>query len=346
MNPFPRTVSVRTDHSAHGLMLKAGERYVVEDPTLAHLLNLGIAGDIGWVQLQNNPGKRVLISRTGGFGDILFCTPLIRALQARGLDVSFSCVPSYRDALSGVDVNFVPYPIPFWELAKGYDRVIWLEGVIEFAEDPSKHAVDLIAEAAGEELRQGKHCSYRVAPADAELASKKYPRTGCKRIGVQLAASAPSRTYPRELMMTVLVELLQKGHEVFLFGRPGEIKINTPHPRLINTSLDSPSFAQSCAILSTCDVVLAPDSALCHIAGALDVPTIALYGPFPWRARTAYAPSIRALTGNLPCAPCYWHGRGSEFPPRGPCARTSRCEALATISPDRIVRELLKASGA
>ena len=337
----PRTVTLLKDHSAHGMTLCAGERYVVEDPTLAHFLNLGIAGDVGRIDLPSETG-RVLISRTGGFGDLLFCTPLIRALQARGLDVSFSCVPTYRDALGGVAVDFVPYPLTMSALAS-YGRVIWLEGVIEFAADPSRHAVDLIAEAAGEELTQGKHCSYQVAPADAEWAAEKYPRTaGTRRIGVQLAASAPSRTYPKELMMTALSELLRRGHEVYLFGRPGEIQINTPHPRLINTSADSPSFARSCAVLGTCEAVLAPDSALCHIAGALDIPTIALYGPFSWRARTAYAPSVRALSGNLPCAPCHWHGRGGAFPPSGPCAQTGRCEALATITPDRIVRELTK----
>jgi ADP-heptose:LPS heptosyltransferase len=338
----PRTVTLLKDHSAHGMTLRAGDTYVVEDPTLAYLLNLGIAGNIGWVRLQNNPGgRKVLISRTGGFGDILFCTPLIRALQASRLDVSFSCVPTYRDALSGVDVKFVPYPLPFSELSENYDRVIWLEGVIEFAERPFQHAVDLIAEAANKRLTEGKHCSYRVSEEDAKWAREKYPKSR-KRVGIQLAASAKSRTYPRELMMQVIQTLVLKGIEVYLFGRPSEIQINTPHPLLKNIASESESFSKSCAVLATCDAVLAPDSALCHVAGALDLPTVALYGAFSWQSRTSYAPSVRALSGHLPCAPCHWHGRGSEFPPGGPCARTGRCEALATISPDRIVRELLR----
>lgn len=343
MTPSPRTVTLLKDHSAHGMELRAGETYVVEDPTLAHLLNVGVASDVGRTDLPEGNG-RVLISRTGGFGDILFCTPLVRELQAQGLEVSFSCVPHYHDALAGVGVEFVPYPLTMSAVAD-YGRVIWLEGVIEFAHDPSTHAVDLVAEAAGEMLTQGKHCSYRVAPADAEWANQKYPRTEAKRIGVQLAASAVSRTYPRELMMTALSELLRRGYEVFLFGRPGEIQINTPHPRLINTSADAPSFARSCAALATCDAVLAPDSALCHVAGALDLPTVAVYAAFPWKARTAYAPSVKALTGHLPCAPCAWHGRSGPFPAGGPCFKTGRCEALATISPERVVRELEKSVG-
>jgi len=342
MTPKPRTVVLTQDYAAHGMNFRAGEAYVVEDPTLAHLLTLGVAGEVGRTELPQGDGGRVLISRTGGFGDILFCTPLIRSMRARGLSVSFSCVPHYRDALAGVAVDFAPYPLTMTEVA-GYDRVVWLEGVVEFASDPSRHAVDLIADAAGEELTQGKHCSYAVALEDAAWAAEKYPRTGTRRIGVQLAASAPARTYPRELMMAVLSDLLKRGYEVYLFGRPGEIQINTPHPRLVNTSSDSPFFAQSCAVLATCDAVLAPDSALCHVAGALNIPTVALYAPFSWTARTAYAPSVRALSGNLPCAPCHHHGRGGAFPPGGPCAQTGRCEALATIEPARVVRELEKA---
>jgi ADP-heptose:LPS heptosyltransferase len=112
---------------------------------------------------------------------------------------------------------------------------------------------------------------------------------------------------------------------------------------VLNVAAQAKTFAQSAGVLAQCDVVLAPDSAIAHLAGALKLPTVALYGSFPWQARTAYAPTIRALQVSMACAPCYWHGRGSAFPSHGPCARTGRCEVLAQIEPQRVVREVMKA---
>jgi ADP-heptose:LPS heptosyltransferase len=93
--------------------------------------------------------------------------------------------------------------------------------------------------------------------------------------------------------------------------------------------------------LATCDACIAPDSVFCHVAGALHIPTIALYGPFPWQLRTAHAPSIHALQGVAKCAPCFHHSRVGEVFPRGEeCENTGDCAALARISPSRIVSKI------
>jgi heptosyltransferase-2 len=106
---------------------------------------------------------------------------------------------------------------------------------------------------------------------------------------------------------------------------------------------EPPNFRQSAALLATCDAVVAPDSALCHLAGALNLPTVALYGPFPWALRTAYALRTVALSGHGPCAPCFHHERAGEVWPEGkPCAKSGRCEVLATIEPERILAKLEK----
>jgi ADP-heptose:LPS heptosyltransferase len=83
-------------------------------------------------------------------------------------------------------------------------------------------------------------------------------------------------------------------------------------------------------------------SALVHVAGALGLPAVGLYGPFPWQLRTVHAPSIHGINGTCRCSPCFWHDREALFPPDGPCATTGRCEALAGIEPRRIVAKLRK----
>ena len=342
--PSGRIVEVVRDYAGHGIQFSGGNSYLVEDPTLAHLMMQGAAGKIRDRELfQGEAGKRVLITRSGGFGDILFLTPLIRTLLAAGNEVTVCCHDNYKDALSGVAVQWKRYPMILAEVMP-YDREFWLEGVIEFAADPSRHAVDLFAEAAGVELTEGKELTYAVKPEDTAWAEEHFPKRTSKRIGVQLMASSPARTYPQDLMIEVVQSLmLHADLEVALFGPPGAIQLQENHPRVLNVAAQAKTFAQSAGVLAQCDVVLAPDSAIAHLAGALKLPTVALYGSFPWQARTAYAPTIRALQVSLACSPCHWHGRGSAFPPHGPCARTGRCEVLAQIEPQRVVREVMKA---
>jgi ADP-heptose:LPS heptosyltransferase len=340
MKTHGRIVTLLRDYEGHGLSFKGGGQYVVEDPTLGHLLMMGVAGPVREREVSAQDGPKVLLTRSGGFGDVLFMTPILRTLVAAGKDVTVCCHEKYREALSGVPVAWKRYPMTVMETLP-YDREIWLEGVIEFAEDPQRHAVDLMAEAAGVTLTEGKELSFAVREEDREWAARRFPKCWRKRVGVQLVASSPARTYPKELMVEVIRALLDdEGVEVALFGAPGTVELEVAHDRVLNVAARAKTFGESAAVLVDCDAVLAPDSAITHLAGALRLPTVALYGPFPWGARTAYAPTIRALSGSLRCAPCYWHGRGAAFPPHGPCSITGKCEAMAMIEPERVVREV------
>ena len=81
-----------------------------------------------------------------------------------------------------------------------------------------------------------------------------------------------------------------------------------------------------------------------HLAGTLGVPCVGLFGPFPWKLRTAYYKTVFALHGNgvCPMAPCFWsHHNGLPlFPAGGPCNQTGLCEELSSIEPERIRAKL------
>jgi ADP-heptose:LPS heptosyltransferase len=294
-------------------------------------------------------GERVLFVRPGGFGDLLFLTPTLAELKRRWPELSLyvACFDRFKPALEhNRDVTgFVSYPVPlsWW---RDVDCHIFLENVIEGNPAAEKgHAVDLVAARCGIQFEtlEARGMRYFVTKEEAAIAERDFPRwpDRPKRIGIQVSASGRCRIYPHILEVARL--LWRDGHEVFLFGAPGEVKTDTPEG-IVNLMQPGKSFRESCAILATCDVLVGPDSALVHVAGALGVACVALYGPFPWRLRTAYAPETFALQGAGPCAPCFHHARPGqhEFPTWGPCARTGRCEVLAAITPERVVREVAK----
>jgi ADP-heptose:LPS heptosyltransferase len=289
------------------------------------------------------PGENVLIVRPGGYGDLLFCTPLCRSLKSMGCDVTVACFSEYGAILEqNPDVDeIIPYPVPL-ETWMEFDRHVWLEHVIErgvsnIAETYTTHAIDLIAAAAHVEVYD-KSMRYDVTPEELRWALDTYPKTD-RRVAIQLNASALNRSYPWSHLQTMAGLIAMDGHEVMLMGLPGMLKgCDTPFR---NLTADGLTFRQSCAVLATCDAAVTPDSALCHVAGALGIPTVALYGPFLSQTRTAYSPSVIALNGKADCAPCTHHSSASQPWPAGcPGWKTGRCAALENIPPALVAAQV------
>lgn len=334
------------------LGLQPGD-YVAEDVTAGEMLAYGGCKVSSQAAVELKPfdptldwnGKWILFVRPGGFGDLLFLTPTISEIKRRWptCEVSVACFDRYRPALGynpEIQQVLTSYPVPLdtWGC---FDAHIWLEGLIETNREAERtHAVDLVAQRCGLELTD-KRMRYHVTTEEAESAKVEFPRGDQARIGIQVSASGKCRIYPH--ILDVAKRLWRDGHEVFLFGAPGEFRSDMPEG-VVNLMMLNKPFRESCAILGTCDVLVGPDSALVHVAGALGLPCVALYGPFPWQLRTAYAPQTFALQGVGRCSPCFHHARPGrhEFPEWGPCAKTGRCEVLAAIPADRVLREVSK----
>lgn len=284
----------------------------------------------------------LLVVAPGGYGDLLFLEPVLRAWRitsptARlGLNVG---TEHYR-IFDNLDLNFelVEYPVPEPVVHSFGFNVFCTEQIIH--RNPGVHPTDLYAAALGVEL-QDKRPRYKMSIEELEFAQKELPKSSRPRIGLHVRATALCRTYP--LQVPLLEELLGKRkYEIVLFGAKGEAQADDSEELgLVNLCNRDLTFRQSAAILSTCDGLIAPDSGLLHVAGAMGIPTVALFGPFHWKERTVYYPSVHALQGRAKCAPCHHHKRaGREWPEGGQCETTGYCVALADITPQRIVSKL------
>lgn len=330
--------------------VNAGE-ILARHPTTVDVQPAPNPAPIAALTLDPAKPQRILVIRAGGFGDLLFLTPVFRALKRDYplLHIAVACFADYAGVFAGnPDIaEIVPYPVPLAALEK-FDAIVPLENTVEHERE--LHAVDryltefgipypLIADT-------DKACIYHMTDAERIGAVSMFqPRFDDKgdtrpRLGVQAVASTMARTYPHDQLAKVCELLHRQGWEIYFFGEPKSLAI-PEQDGVVNLSLRSLTFRQSAAVLATCDVVLAPDSALAHLAGALDLPCVALYGPFPWQIRTAYHPKTLALSAELPCAPCFHQVTGRQhFPANGPCAKTGKCEALSAIKPTRIAAKI------
>ncbi len=304
----------------------------------------GIEGDI-------KQCRSLLIIRTGGLGDNTLLTPVLREIKRRwpAVKIAHAGIKELQQSLHNLPFidELIDYPLSLAK-AQEYDGWIFLENAIENSEDAKTlHSVDAVAKFIGLPLPEDmdKKQAYVVTEKERSWALWAYPRIpGIKRLCVQMGATAKCRTYPMAKTNAVVVEMLKKGWEVFLLGAQGEIKPQkdpTPGLRIVT---DGVTFRQRCAIIETADCFLGPDSSLVHIAGALDVPAVALYGPFSWQVRTKYNPTTHALAryeGFDKTCPCFHHAHGrNQFPANCPTKDKGICGVLDAIKPESIIAKI------
>jgi lipopolysaccharide heptosyltransferase II len=142
-------------------------------------------------------------------------------------------------------------------------------------------------------------------------------------VGLHPGARWPGKRWSAERFAWVGRELEKRGHvRVLVFGGPGEEELS----RRVADQIGTPAVAagglsirQLMALIARCAVVITNDSGPMHLATALDVPVVAVFGPthpalgfWPLGERDA------VLTADLKCSPCSLHGKKN-------CPRNRAC---------------------
>lgn len=306
---------------------------------------------------QNLTGRSLLLVRNGGFGDLLFLTPLIRYLDEKydHDGIAVTCGRKYEGIfLRNSRIRRIhTYPVRLSDFVS-YNYQLCFEGTIENSKDPELHAVDLMAQHAGVRDLDDHELEYEV---DRGLANKAKNilcyeldvKPDDVKVAVHLRSSSLIRNYPPENSLRVAAALGIGGAKVFLLGTKkdwAEI-VGVDRETLVKlknvTNLCGRfgSMDGTAAFLSKMDLLIGPDSALVHVAAALGVPTVALYGPFPGAVRTKYYPGCLTLEGKKrkwlglrSCTPCFIHG----YPPCPKAKRDGVSRCLRNLKPETVVR--------
>lgn len=316
---------------------KAGTAYVLERSNAGHLMVMQKPEKIEQVEMLNLSGSGTLIVRPGGIGDLVHMDAAVREVYKHADGPVDVCIAErYMEVMQHCPYirKVVPYPLKLDDALK-YKTIHWLEDSVE--EEKELHMADAFLKACGfdpEDYGPGqKQPRIYLSPK-----TKRPPKGKKPRVGFQLKASAKCRTPTIPLMAKVLEMYIRSGWEIWLFGAPGEITLD--EPGIVNTTQwEKPlSILDSANWMRTCDLFIAPDSGLLHVAAALKIPSVGLYGPFPADLRVRYSPYNVSVEAKAPCSPCFWHSRGAHFPPGCPSAKKNECLVLGAIRPETVIK--------
>ena len=99
-------------------------------------------------------------------------------------------------------------------------------------------------------------------------------------------------------------------------------------------AVDTAEIRQTAALMKRCGLFIANDSGLMHMAAALQVPTVAIFGPTdprwvsPWKCPSR----VVGPGGNVPCAPCFRYS-----PKEMKCDRKPEFQCLTDIDAAQVL---------
>lgn len=109
------------------------------------------------------------------------------------------------------------------------------------------------------------------------------------------------------LLAQELIRIYPKA-KFFLFGGKEEVELNKRIAEQVKTTptiFFSKSIIKTAAVIEKMSLFICNDSSLSHIASALGVPTIAIFGPTDPKRTSPYGKNHILIRSELPCSPCW-----------------------------------------
>jgi ADP-heptose:LPS heptosyltransferase len=302
----PRRVLIVRQHNQMGDMLCATPAMEAVVATFPHAETMLVTAPVNDGVVRNHPAVHSILVfdkrelRTSIRRVWRFC----RTLRAFGPDVavvlnsvSFSSTSAWIAKLSGARFLIGGSSVPFgWSFSR------WLYDLeMPTSRELNGHAIDhgLRGLAA-----VGFETPTRQPLIRTGLRAKVFAREFLAEVGEAPrfaihpgAAKEPNR-WPAERFAGVVEAMRRQGASVYLIEGPADIEAVAQvqsHLSAECSVLRGVDVATVAATLAESDLALVNDTGIMHIAGAMGVPTVALFGPTPREEWAPPSPQLKAL---------------------------------------------------
>ena len=304
---------------------------------------------------NRSQGTPVLVHLASGIGNIILATPLLIALSRHGYAVDVLIDGDYAETAdlfrdwtalravyngkayerpAGHYVVRIPAIPPFyWSRYAGYyqhiaNRVARPPDTLFYRNEQAYYLE--FARALHCDISEVPHYFLPAAPDQVHGigADTVVLAPGCKT-GEMAAKRWPH--FPR---------LAEMFDDVVIVGTSDDLRYfdgrDMGFPAHVRSLVGRLSLTQVASVLATAGVVVANDSGLGHLAGAVGAPTILLFGPTPDRELGRLPPNVAVRRAGMPCEPCWFTSRFLH------CA--GKIDCLKGLAVDDAVRTILTVS--
>lgn len=152
-------------------------------------------------------------------------------------------------------------------------------------------------------------------------------------IGLQVDSKGASRIWPKARWVEFVGRARKYHYQVALLS---DQRMNNVPSGAINLT-GKLSIEEYVGVIALCSVFVGPDSSGVHIAGAMDIPAVGLFGSVDPYLRVNHYQSVRVIVGKAKCVPCNdWMNACCKDRKKFPMCMWS-------IKPKRVLGEVRKA---
>jgi ADP-heptose:LPS heptosyltransferase len=351
-----RVVDVIKDFERNNIKFKKGHSYVMAEDIEGQFRSvngdcIGMSHPIDAIYRkykgEDLTGKRLMCWRTGGIGDMFFLSPVFRHIKKIYKNSFIRMASGCKQPLENLPEIDELYDMPFdSNLLKDVDYHLMFQGIIEGSSEKSKttHAADMFFSYFNID---STHLSPKEKKPQLVFTEteKQWLEKECKKlgildnefvVGIQIETSSPIRNYPKE-KMKFIVEMLahEKNIKIVLIGSVQQKMISEFLKGNNSNVITATNYniRQSIILLNRYNIVVAPDSFMIQMAGALDKPLIGIYGPFPSKVRMKYFKNAIGLDSQVVCSPCFKHDYKT-------CIKGHPSPCFSLINPEDILQAI------
>jgi heptosyltransferase II len=292
------------------------------------------------IALEKTQVKKILILRFGALGDVVHTSCLYQALKKYDAGLSIHYL-TFKDPalLIENDKNLESVwvasnkaykcliPLAKELRKEKFDLFVNLQPsirtkvfafflkpkrILTYKKDFSLHAVENFwrtAKPVFDDLDLGKNLKLYLSKENVEKASFLL-KTDSKKVAfiMETSSARQGRCLPFEYWKDIAEKLIEKYNcEIILTGTAQNIenanKITAVSKR-VSSFCGEFNIAESSALLSKCSLVISGDTGPLHIATALGVPVIGLYGSSPVSRTGPWGQNCYTLSSYQKCVPC------------------------------------------
>lgn len=343
----PLALPMRTGDVLTNRLLREGEPYLVNQGTAASLEQLirsgNVSGRLNDVEprpVTGNP-TRTLVFWSGEVGDALCAAPLG---WTDGDVMDYVTLNHDRVLFPEASVVF-QYPITL-RLAEWYTAWVEFDARADQSCCPSVAFSKLLGSrrSALWNMPLLDVVAKYARRTDALLGGPAARSSGRRRVGIRINADSHYRSWNPAMACVTMVGLVEAGYDCYVIGdnqhrlqlkRDGEVVRMWGEGTcgMYDTCGLFASVEEYVSLVSMMNVVVTPDCGTLHIANALGVPVVGLFGPTSGESTSALS-----LSSGKDCSPCFCAGD------HAPCEGRT-CEAMLQIQPEQIVEAVKQVAG-
>ncbi len=284
--------------------------------------------------------KKILILRFGAIGDVVHSTELFRSIKRKYPDVSIHYASFKTPSMNiqgdpDLDRVWVAEGKTYKQLYKlakelgkeNFDLFLNLQpgirtrifalmlgmpGTITYRKTFKLHAVEnfwFTGKRYFKDLDLSKNLELHIKGEVRDRASEMLDKKGMViAFNMGVSPTRQGRRWPQEYWRELARMLLEKyGCEIILTGSEADREFSEvllDGSSRIRSFCAKTSVEENTALLSLCDLVISGDTGPLHIATAVEVPAVGLYGAAPVSRTGPYGENCAAVFSDRACVPC------------------------------------------